>query len=66
MIFFQLVGVGVQFCVSQLVQTRLGFAGLVVFTVALVGVQAEHPRLVRWSAGVLAGLFFLLTLQLQT
>lgn len=48
MIFFQLVGMGIEFCVSQLVQTRLGFAGLVVFTVALVGVQAEHPA---WSAG---------------
>ncbi|GAX57034.1 hypothetical protein [Streptomyces olivochromogenes] len=65
MIFFQLVGIGVQFCVSQLVQTRLGFAGLVVFTMALVGVKAEHPRLVRWSAGALAGLFVLLTLRLQ-
>ncbi|MFF7882075.1 hypothetical protein ACFZDJ_36200 [Streptomyces sp. NPDC007896] len=65
MIFFQLVGIGIEFCVSQLVQTRLGFTGLVVFTAALVGVQAKHPRLVRWSAGALAGLFFLLTLQLQ-
>ncbi|MFF2124867.1 hypothetical protein ACFVW1_05630 [Streptomyces olivochromogenes] len=65
MIFFQLVGIGVQFCVSQLVQTRLGFAGLVVFTMALVGVKAKNPRLARWSAGTLAGLFVLLTLRLQ-
>ncbi|MHA5052275.1 hypothetical protein [Streptomyces sp. SD15] len=65
MVFFQLVGTGIEFWISQLVRTHLGFAGLVLFTVALLGVQAEHPRLARWSAGVLAGLFFLLTLQLQ-
>lgn len=60
-IFFQLLGVGVEFCVTQLVQTRLGLAGVVLLTLLLVGVRAGHPRLVWWSAA----LFFLLTLQIQ-
>jgi hypothetical protein len=60
-IFFQLVGVAIEFGVTQLVRSRLGLAGLVLLTLLVVGVRAGHPRLVWWSAG----LFFLLTLQLQ-
>ncbi|MFD9330733.1 hypothetical protein [Streptomyces sp. NPDC060065] len=61
MVFFQLVGTGVRFGVTQLVQTELGFKGLVLLTLVLVGIRARHPRLALWAAG----LFFLLTLQLQ-
>jgi hypothetical protein len=61
MVFFQLVGVGVEFAIAQLVQSTLGYAGLLLLTLVLVGVRGGHPRLACWSAG----LFFLLTLQLQ-
>jgi len=61
MIFFQLVGAAVEFATVQLVQTKLGFAGLVLLTLALVGIRAGHPRLAGWAAFV----FLLLTLQLQ-
>jgi hypothetical protein len=61
MVFFQLVGVCVEFAMAQLVQSRLGFAGLVLLTLVLVGIRTGHPRLAWWSAG----LFFLLTLRLQ-
>lgn len=56
-IFFQLVGVGLELGVTQ-----LGLVGLVLLTLLLVGVRAGHPRLAWWSAA----LFFLLTLQIQT
>ncbi|MGP4046339.1 hypothetical protein [Streptomyces sp. 2A115] len=62
MVFFQLVGTCIEFWTMQAVQTRLGIAGLALLTLAIVGVRARHPRLAWWSAG----LFFLLTLQLQT
>ncbi|MCZ4510179.1 hypothetical protein O3Q52_18665 [Streptomyces sp. ActVer] len=62
MVFFQLVGVGVEFAMTQLVRSRLGVAGLVLLALISVGVRAGHPRLAWWSAG----LFFLLTLQLQS
>ena len=61
MVFFQLLGLCVEFAVSRLVQSRLGLAGLVLLALVFVGVRAGHPRLAWWSAG----LFFLLTLQLQ-
>jgi hypothetical protein len=61
MVFFQLLGAYIGFVLSQLVRSRLGFAGLVLLALMLVGVRAKHPRLVWWSAG----LFFLLTLQVQ-
>ena len=61
MILFQLVGAAVEFATAQLVRTELGFAGLVLLTLALVGVRAGHPRLAGWAALV----FLLLTLQLQ-
>jgi len=62
MVIFQVVGAAVEFGMAQLVQKELGFAGLVLVTLALVGVRAGHPRLAGWAAA----LFFLLTLQLQT
>ncbi|MGW3421595.1 hypothetical protein [Streptomyces phaeochromogenes] len=62
MVFFQLVGLGVEFAMTQLVRSRLGLTGLVLLTLISVGVRAHHPRLAWWSAG----LFFLLTLQLQS
>ncbi|MFF3487598.1 hypothetical protein ACFYXC_30600 [Streptomyces sp. NPDC002701] len=40
----------------------LGLAGIVLMSLLVVGVRAGHPRWAWWSAG----LFFLLTLQLQT
>ncbi|MBQ0847514.1 hypothetical protein ACFU9Y_03755 [Streptomyces sp. NPDC057621] len=61
MLFCLLLGIGVKFAITQLVQARLGFAGLVLLALLLVGVRAGYPRLAWWSAG----LFFLLTLQLQ-
>ncbi|MDQ1037141.1 hypothetical protein QFZ75_003557 [Streptomyces sp. V3I8] len=61
MVFFQLLGACIRLALSQLVQSRLGFTGLVLLALLLVGVRAGHPRLAWWSAG----LFFLLTLQLQ-
>jgi hypothetical protein len=62
MVFFQLVGVGVEFAMTQLVLSRIGVIGLILLTLVSVGVRARHPRLAWWSAG----LFFLLTLQLQS
>jgi hypothetical protein len=61
-IFFQLVCLGIEFSVTQLVRMKLGLVGLVLLTLLLVGVRAGHPRLAWWSAA----LFFLLTLQIQT
>ena len=60
-VVFQLVGTAVQYGTAQLVESEVGFAGLVLLTLALVGARAGHPRLAWWSVG----LFFLLTLQLQ-
>ncbi|MFE6483037.1 hypothetical protein ACFVGN_08900 [Streptomyces sp. NPDC057757] len=62
MIFFQLVGAAVEFGTVQLAQSKLGFAGLVLLTLALVGIRTGQPRLAGWAAL----LFFLLTLQLQS
>jgi hypothetical protein len=62
MVIFQVVGAAVEFGMAQLVQTELGFAGLILLTLALVGVRAGHPRLAGWAAF----LFVLLALQLQT
>jgi hypothetical protein len=61
MLFWQLLGVYIEFAISQLIRSRLGLSGLVLSVLLLVGVRAGHPRLAWWSAG----LFFLLTLQLQ-
>ncbi len=61
MVFFQLLGVCIEFAMSQLVRSRLGLAGMVLLTLAVVGARAGHPRTAWWSAG----LFFLLTLQVQ-
>lgn len=61
MIFFQLVGATVEFGTAQLVHSELGFAGLVLLTLALVGIRTRQPRLAGWAAF----LFFLLALQLQ-
>jgi hypothetical protein len=62
MITWQVVGVCIEFAASQLVQSRLGLASLILLTLLLVAVRTGHPRLACWSAA----LFFLLTLQLQT
>ncbi|WP_157881353.1 hypothetical protein [Streptomyces phaeochromogenes] len=62
MVFFQLVRVGAEFAMAQLVLSRLGVTGLILLTLVLVGLRARSPRLAWWSAG----LFFLLTLQLQS
>jgi len=62
MVIFQLVGEGVVFVMAPLVQSKLGLTGLILLTLISVGVRARHPRLAWWSAG----LFFLLTLQLQS
>jgi hypothetical protein len=43
-----------------LVQWKLGFTGLVLMTMVLMGMRAGHPRLAGWAVFVL----FLLTLQL--
>jgi hypothetical protein len=59
MVFFQLVGTLVEFMTTQFVQAQLGFAGLVMLTLVLVGVRAGHARLAGWSAVI----FLLLTLQ---
>lgn len=61
MVFFQLVGAGVEIGVTQLVRSRLGLAGLVLLSCLTVSVRAGHHRLAWWSAA----LFFLLTLQIQ-
>jgi hypothetical protein len=60
-IFFQLVCMGVELGVTQLVRTEIGLVGVVLLALLLVGVRAGHPRLAWWSAA----LFFLLTLQIQ-
>ncbi|MER7679482.1 hypothetical protein [Streptomyces sp. NPDC096934] len=62
MVFFQLVAAVLEFGVAQLVRSRLGLAGLLVLTCLVVGIRAGSARLVWWSAG----LFFLLTLQMQS
>ncbi|MFJ4834856.1 hypothetical protein ACIP79_33850 [Streptomyces sp. NPDC088747] len=62
MFFFQLVGAAVEYGTAQLVHSELGFAGLVLLTVALVGIRTGQPRLAGWSAF----LFLLLTFQLQS
>jgi hypothetical protein len=61
MVIFQLVGAAIEFGTAQLVRSELGFAGLVLPTLVLVGIRAGHPRLAGWAAF----LFLLLTLQLQ-
>ncbi|MGW3410825.1 hypothetical protein [Streptomyces sp. NPDC000888] len=61
MVIFQLVGIAVEFGTAQLVHSELGFAGLVLLTLALVGIRTGNPRLAGWAAF----LFLLLTLQLQ-
>ncbi|MFE5142747.1 hypothetical protein [Streptomyces fagopyri] len=61
MVFFQLVVAALEFGAAQLVRSRLGVAGLLLLTCLVVGIRAHSARLVWWSAG----LFFLLTLQMQ-
>ncbi|QFZ75601.1 hypothetical protein GFH48_22130 [Streptomyces fagopyri] len=61
MVFFQLVVAALEFGAAQLVRSRLGVAGLLLLTCLVVGIRADSARLVWWSAG----LFFLLTLQMQ-
>lgn len=47
-IFFQLVGVGLELGVTQLVRMELGLVGLVLLTLLLVGSERDtHP----WPGG---------------
>ncbi|MFG3169174.1 hypothetical protein [Streptomyces sp. NPDC048200] len=62
MVVFQLIGAAVEFGTGYLVQSRLGVVGLVLLTLALVGVRAREPRLAGWAAL----LFLLLCLQVQS
>ncbi|MDQ0600774.1 hypothetical protein QF037_005119 [Streptomyces canus] len=70
MIFFQLVGTILQFVISRLVQTRLGFAGSVLLALAPIVIRLLLPRILRtmhsspgWWAALL--LLALLALSLQ-
>ncbi|WP_329546858.1 hypothetical protein OG548_23980 [Streptomyces sp. NBC_01356] len=50
MVFFELVGMAVQFTVAHLVDQKLGPPGAVLLALVVVGIRARHPQLTWWAA----------------
>ena len=50
MVFFELVGAGVEFGMTHLVQSQLGLLGPLLLTLLVVGMRTQHPRLTWWAA----------------
>ncbi|MFD9461298.1 hypothetical protein [Streptomyces sp. NPDC060027] len=53
MLFWQLVGTAIQFCVNQQIQQRLGLLGLALLALVAVGVRVRHIPLACWAAAAL-------------
>ncbi|MER6122795.1 hypothetical protein ABT173_08930 [Streptomyces sp. NPDC001795] len=49
MVVFQLVGAAVQFGVAEMVQSRIGLWGVLLMTVAAVGIRARNTAMTCWA-----------------